>query len=180
MITKAEQQEMFREYQTPPHVQRHCNEVARVARVIAEALNRKGYSLNVDEIYGAAMVHDVVRTRKDHDIEGAKILIERCHPEEAELVRRHMRYHPFHSADQLEEIDILCLADRTVREDEYVGVDERIEYLLHKPNFSSPEAKNGIEQARLQTKELVRGIEEILGESFDDLCRKPENAASNS
>ena len=40
-ITEREQHLLFDEYNTPLHVQRHCNEVARVAGILAEALDRQ-------------------------------------------------------------------------------------------------------------------------------------------
>lgn len=167
-ITEEEQQELFREYNTPPHVQRHCNEVARVAKILAEKLNEHGYHLDVQEIYGAAMVHDVVRVIERHDLEGAKILEAGHHPKEADLVRRHMRYGPFHPVDQLEEIDILCLADRTVKENHYVGIDERMDYLLRKPGVTE-EKRRGINRARENTRELIQQIESRIGTTFEDL-----------
>ena len=48
-ITEEEQQALFQEYNTPPHVQRHCNEVARVSKILAEALNEHGYNIDVNE-----------------------------------------------------------------------------------------------------------------------------------
>lgn len=167
-ITEEEQQALFREYRTPPHVQRHCNEVARVARILAETLNEHGYHLDVKEIYGAAMVHDVVRVMDRHDLEGAKILEARNHPKEADLVRRHMRYAPFHPVDALEEIDILCLADRTVKENRYVGIDERMDYLLRKPGVTE-EKRQGINRARENTRQLIQQIESRIGISFREL-----------
>ena len=70
-----------------------ANEVARVAVVIAERLKDKGIQINVDELRGAALVHDVLRTEKDHDKLGAEVLMNMNLPHEAELVRRHMTYH---------------------------------------------------------------------------------------
>lgn len=58
-ITEREQHLLFDEYNTPIHVQRHCNEVARVAGILAEALDRHGYHIDVKLVYGAALVHDV-------------------------------------------------------------------------------------------------------------------------
>ena len=67
IIDKAEQEKLFSMYETPEHVQLHCNEVARVAGLIGEALNEKGYHLDIKSIRGAAMFHDIVRVHKDLD-----------------------------------------------------------------------------------------------------------------
>ena len=71
-ITEREQHLLFDEYNTPIHVQRHCNEVARVAGILAEELDRHGYHIDVKLVYGAALVHDVVRPWDQHAIEGRK------------------------------------------------------------------------------------------------------------
>ncbi|MBQ6583435.1 MAG: HD domain-containing protein [Mogibacterium sp.] len=173
-ITREEQQSLFREFETPKHVQAHCNAVARTAKRIAEALNEHGYHLDVDLIYGAALVHDVLRVQKEHDLRGAELLESRNHPEEADLVRMHMRYNPFSPASDLHEIDILCLADRTVLEDQFVGIDKRMDYLLQKKNF--PEDKKPyIDIARQQGLTFVHEIEEIIGMTLEELLRaEPE------
>ena len=172
-ITEEEQQALFQEYNTPPHVQRHCNEVARVSKILAEALNEHGYNIDVNEVFGAASVHDVVRLMDHHDVEGAKILEARNHPKEANLVLQHMHYGPFHAVDQLEEIDILCLADRTVKENQYVGIDRRMDYLLQKPNMNERK-RIGINHAREETRVLIGEIEEIIGCSLGTLVAKDE------
>lgn len=170
-ITEEEQQELFREYNTPPHVQRHCNEVARVAGLLAQALNANGYTIDVDEVVGAASVHDVVRLMDHHDVEGAKILAARNHSKEAELVLQHMHYAPFHPVDQLTEIDVLCLADRTVKENQYVGIDRRMDYLLAKPNVTEKK-RIGINRVREETRILIQQIEDVIGCSLTDLFAK--------
>ena len=63
-IDKENEQELFAKYNTPKHVQRHCDEVARVAVVIAERLKDKGIQINVDELRGAALVHERAKNRK--------------------------------------------------------------------------------------------------------------------
>lgn len=167
-ITEREQHLLFDEYNTPIHVQRHCNEVARVTGILAEALDRHGYHIDVKLVYGAALVHDVVRPWDQHAIEGGKILARIGFPKEAELVRRHMTYGPFHRVEDLEEIDVLCLADRTVKENHYVGIDIRMDYLLKKPNMTE-QKKEKINQARESTRLLIHQIEGVLDCTFEQL-----------
>ncbi|ASS37719.1 HD domain-containing protein [Mogibacterium pumilum] len=170
-IDKEKQQELFAKYNTPEHVQRHCNEVARVSVLIAESLIAKGFQINVKELRGAALVHDVLRTEKDHDKLGAEVLMDMKLPHEADLVRRHMIYHPFNCAEKFQEIDILCLADRLVKEDCYVGLDERMQYLIDKPG-KTQERTARILKAKAHTQEIIYELEEVLGVTLDELCRK--------
>lgn len=173
-ITKEEQQRLFEEYETPPHIRAHCDEVARVSVLIAQALNEKGYHLSVEMLRGAASVHDVVRLREDHDFEAARILRERAHEEEAELVRQHMTYFPFRTVEAFREQDVLCLADRLVREDAYVGLECRMRYLMEKPG-ETPARTARIMEAKAQTQEVIAALEAVIGQTLDALCAKKKD-----
>ena len=177
-IDKEKQQELFVKYNTPEHVQRHCDEVARVSVLIAEGLNERGFELNIEELRGAALVHDVLRTEKEHDRLGAEVLMNMELPHEAELVRRHMTYHPFNHADRFEEIDVLCLADRLVKEDCYVGLDERMQYLIDKPG-KTPERTERILKAKVHTQDIINELEGVLGMTLDQLCGKERSKESD-
>ena len=165
MITRDEQQRLFEKYDTPLHVRAHCNEVARVAVKIAEELDRHGYKLDTGLIGGAASVHDVVRPLADHDIKGGEILDEEGYHDEAELVRRHMKYRDFNKVEDLSEQDILCLADRLVKEDRYVGLQERMDYLIAKPSCTSEMAER-IRRSQTITQDLIDEIEKTIGMSL--------------
>ena len=169
MITKEIQQEMFDEYDTPPHVRRHCNAVTEAALKIGRALNAAGYGLDLELIEGAARVHDVCRTAEHHDEVGAEFLIAHGYPVEAELVRGHMT-HPFGTVEGIDELDVLCLADRVVKEDRYVGIEERMKYLLAKPKVT-PEWAERIRKAMEMTQVYIHEIEAVIGTTFDDLLK---------
>ena len=38
----------------------------------------------------------------------------------------------FSDFDKLDETDLVCLGDRLVKEDQYVGLNDRIDYIIHK------------------------------------------------
>lgn len=170
-ITKAVQKELFDKYKTPLHVQAHCNAVAETAKAIANALNENGYNLNVDVLYGAALVHDVLRVMDDHAIRGAEVLYDLGYMDEGDIVLQHMSYPMPNDADHLEEIDIVCIADRTVREDEYVGIDLRMQYLIEKPG-ANPERTRRILAAKEHTRGIINGLEDRIGMTLDDLLKK--------
>lgn len=169
VIGKTQQQELFEEFSTPEHVRQHCNEVARVATLIGEKLNEHGYHLDIDEIRGAALVHDLVRVQPHHDIRGAEILEKKGYPDEAGLVRRHMKYYPFNDADHVDEQDVLCLADRVVKENHYVGLDERMDYLIHKSGIT-PDKVEKILKSKEHTGRFIKSLEKIMGITLDQLC----------
>ena len=167
MIDKAIQEKMFDEYRTPEHVRKHCDAVTEVAVTIGRALNAAGRNLDLELIEGAARVHDVARTADRHADVGAEFLIERGYPQEAELVRYHMN-HPFGSLDNIDEQDVLCLADRVVREDQYVGIEKRVEYLLAKPGMTE-EGAALMKSVMSATMQYIHGVEDIIGVTLDEL-----------
>lgn len=169
-ITKEKQQELFEEYHTPEHVRRHCEEVARVAVLIASRLDEQGFEINIAELRGAAMVHDVLRVEDNHDEKGADLLLSLNFPNEAELVRRHMKYFPFNNARHFEAIDVLCLADRVVKEDNYVGLNERMQYLIDKPG-KNPMRTARILAAKKHTQTIIDQLENLMGITLDELCK---------
>ena len=172
MIDQETQIKMFDEYGTPPHVRRHCDAVTLAALRIGRALNAAGFGLDLELIEGAARIHDVARTAERHADAGAVFLIERGYPAEAELVRGHMS-HFFGKPEEADELDVLCLADRVVKEDRYVGIDERMAYLLAKPGVT-PDLAEKIVRAMEFTKGYIAEIEKIIGVSFDDLLGQDE------
>ena len=145
----------------------HCKAVARVAAGLAEELNRRGYNLDVELARGAALVHDVARTVDRHDLAGYEILMVRGYDEEAEIVRVHMTYPHFNPLDKLNECDLVCLADRVVKEDRYVGLDERIDYILQKAHNCEPERRKRILTNKERTQSLIDGIEALIGKKMD-------------
>lgn len=166
-ITPAECEELYIKYQTPAHIVRHCKAVAEAAYKVAAKLNENGCSYDLDLILGAGLAHDVVRLEEKHWEAGAEILAELGYLDEAEIVKHHMM-HPFDPSRPITELDLVCLGDRIVKEDKYVGVAERIQYILNKaPKF--PGVEERIMKNKKLTDELVAIIETKIGQSLDSL-----------
>jgi len=170
-ITEDIKNELFKEYETPKHIIGHCEEVARVSDLIALKLNDFGYKFNIELLNGAASVHDLVRLRDRHDLECAKILRKKGYEKESKLVENHMRYSPFNKIEDIDEQDVLCLADRLVLEDSYVGLEKRMEYIKGKVK-DKPEIIEKILNRQAETKRLMDSIESKIGISIDELCAK--------
>lgn len=164
-------EKLYTTYETPPWVIGHCKEVSRVATTIGEALNQRGYNLDTELIRVSGLAHDVLRTKDDHDLEMGKLLDEMGYHEEADVVRRHMRYY-FNPIEELNETDIMCLADRIVKEDTYVGIIDRVDYLIHKPG-ETPNRTERLLGAREESKAYIAQIEDLLGQSIDSLFFSP-------
>lgn len=173
-ITEEEVRRLYAEYATPDHVKAHCRAVAETAVKLAETLNKHGYSLDLDLIKGAGLAHDVARTSDEHWKIGANALESLGYKDEADIIRVHMFYSPFNPVDKLNECDMVCLADRLVKEDKYVGLDERIEYILKKAP-DKPEVISNIMSRKAETEKLLDDIALVIGQTVDSLFSNKEN-----
>ena len=70
--------------------------------------------------------------------------------------------------EKINETDILCLSDRMVKEDQYVGLDNRMQYILDKFK-GNPEAVLRIGERIKDNKAMIDRIEKIIGTSIDSL-----------
>ena len=169
-ITEEECEALFKKYHTPAHVIGHCRAVSNTAVTIGRKLNGHGFTLDIDLIKGAGLVHDVARVSDKHWEVGAEILENLGYKDEAAIVRVHMPY-DFHAFDKLDETDLVCLGDRLVKEDQYVGLNDRIEYIIHKAG-NAPEITRKILQKKAQTERFMNCIEETIGQTIDSLFMK--------
>jgi putative nucleotidyltransferase with HDIG domain len=166
--SKEECMALLKEYQTPEHVIRHCLKVTETALKIAVALNEKGENLDLELIQGAGLIHDIARVEDKHWEIGADIAYQHGYDKESEIIRVHMHYICDPQKPSLNETDILCLADRMVKEDEYVGLERRMQYILDKFKENS-EAVARISERIKDNKALIHRIEKAIGTSIDSL-----------
>jgi len=153
---------LLKQYNTPAHVIRHCVKVTETALKIGQALNEKGCGLDLGLIQGAGLIHDIARVEEKHWEIGANIAAEHGYHMEAEIIRIHMFYECDPNKERISEADIICLADRMVKEDQYVGLETRMQYVLDKFR-GNPEATARISERIGKNKLMIRRIEEILG-----------------
>ena len=162
--------QMLADYGTPAHVIGHCKAVAAVALKLAKALNARGFQLDEDLILASGLLHDMARVEDMHWEVAARYCEVRGMHQEAAIIRVHMTYDPFNDLEHLNETDLICLADRTVLEDRYAGIDRRIDYIIAKAErHGHPEHKPHILRKKAETKVLIGQIEDFLGTSMDAL-----------
>ncbi len=123
-------------HSVPEHIQRHSEQVARVARRLLEALERwDDVTLDRSLVEAGALLHDVAKaeclvSRKDHAVEGARILRERGLEAVAPLVERHVNLGNWDPEGPITEVEILNYSDKRVRHEEVVTLRERFLDLL--------------------------------------------------
>lgn len=171
--TKEECLSILNEYGTPLHVKKHCEAVAETAFRIAKELNRHGFDFDLQLILGAGLLHDIARTEDKHWEIGARIAQSLGYVQEAEIIKVHMMYTPFSPLEEATETDMVCLADKLVKEDKYVGIDERIDYIIKKAERQGhPEARASLMEKKEETKAFIRDIEKTIGTSIDEIMEK--------
>lgn len=116
-------------YKTPDQVRRHCRTVCRQAVIIAEKLNAAGYMVDSEIVRSASLLHDVVRTEKNHAAKGADVVRREGYPAVADVIRRHHDLecsgeNPWEEPMWLETA-VVYLADKQVEEDRVVTLEER-------------------------------------------------------
>lgn len=118
--TAGEQEALFRLFETPERVRAHCDAVRRTALALAAEV--PGIDLCLLE--AAAKLHDAARNRRNHPAVLAEELERIGYGRLAAVIRVHMDL-PESMSDTLDERSLLYLADKLVREDRYVGLEER-------------------------------------------------------
>ena len=166
-LTENECYRLFREYGTPDRVTAHCLEVARCAYLIACELNKSGYDLDIDLVRSSALIHDLMRTSEEHDVKAGEVLMSLGYEQEAAIVSDHMTY-VFNPLPVITEHDVVCLSDRIVKEHEYAGIDDRVEYLINKAP-EDLERKERLLYWKEKVRDYIHGIESIIGITFDEL-----------
>lgn len=160
--------DLLESYGTPPHVIRHCIAVSNTAVRMGEALAEKGVVLDLPLLEASSLLHDIARVEENHGVKGAMIAERYGYHQVAKLIKCHMFYATDPNKEKITEQDLLCLADRMVREDEYVGLDDRMQNVLDKLIAAGVNTERFCH--RLEENRLIKDrIEKIIGTSIDEL-----------
>lgn len=110
-------------FSMPDNVKSHCNKVAHVALNLCGKLSQKGIMLNQGIVVAAGMLHDIAKGSSMHAKVGAIWLKDMGYDEIAKIVGEHMELKTI--SDTLTEKEVVYLADKMVRGDKIVSIDER-------------------------------------------------------
>ncbi|MGI6735886.1 MAG: HD domain-containing protein [Anaerovoracaceae bacterium] len=172
---EAECLRMLAEYGTPQRVINHCREVTRVAVAVGERLNQRGFALNIELVRAAGLLHDIARVEPRHWEVGARVVRAAGYDDVADIIAAHMTYPQFSPAAETNETDLVCLGDRTVREDTCVGVEARMAYIMDKARRNAGDEREQvlarIERSKEKLTQYVHDLEKIMGCSMADLLR---------
>lgn len=151
-------------YHVPNNIIRHCKEVSRITLNILNKLNENGYNFNKNVMQASALLHDLARMEKNHADAGAKILKDLGYEKVGNIISTHMDI----EVDEREDItenEILYLADKVIKEDKFLKLQERLsEYSLKfADNF---QALNKIRNRFNEAEKIQKKIENIVGKNF--------------
>lgn len=162
--------------ETPSHIIRHCIAVTNTALAMADALIEKGWDINRKLVYAAGMLHDCLRTKKEHGRAGADLLRHYGYKRVADIVLHHMDYAPDLPVRTVDENDLVCLGDKLCQEDRLVTLEERMKPVRER--FKGDKEVLDIVTARISAASAVLDfISEAIGKDVYELLKETQRLA---
>ena len=160
-------------YSMLPNIVEHSYRVCQVASFLGKALSGPENGLDPALIVASSLLHDITKTRslktkEQHAGTGGRLLEDLGYPQVAEVVRGHVRLPHGDTLTPPREIHIINYADKRVRHDTVVSLEERFIDLLERYGVT-PERRVRIEQMREATLELEGNIFRRIDFAPDDL-----------
>lgn len=177
--TREECDALMARYAMLPNIVAHSRQVMRVSLAIADHL-QSGVSVNRDLVVAAALLHDITKTRslethERHDASGGALLREMGFARTAEIVEQHVLLRDVDLDGGLEEREIVCYADKRVRHDAVVTLEERIQDLIARYG-DSEEIRRLIHVNSSQIFALERKIAGFMTVGIEEAIRSQEDA----
>ena len=156
--------EFFRRYEMLPHIVRHSELVADVALLIARKLNSGGQQLDLALVEAGALLHDItktmcIKTKENHAQTGGELIDSLGYPAVANIVRQHICLDPGSSERYaVTEVEVINYADKRVKHEEVVDIEERFRDVLERYVKKMPELQDRFKQVQVETQLLEQKI----------------------
>jgi putative nucleotidyltransferase with HDIG domain len=161
--TRAECEVILVTQSVAPSQVRHSRRVAEVAERIALALARSGLTLNVELVRAGALLHDLAKGQPNHAAVGAEYLRSMDFPRVATIVGAHTKLDFL--GGHLDECAIVYLADKLVRGDSVVTLEQRFQPALAR--FSdNPPALHAVQSRMATALAVAQAVVTQLGVSI--------------
>ena len=160
-------------YSMLPNIVEHSYRVCQLAAFLGKALSGPENGLDPALIVASSLLHDITKTRslktkEKHAGTGGRLLEDLGYPQVAEVIRGHVRLSAGDRLDPLREVHIINYADKRVRHDTVVSLEERFIDLMDRYG-GTPERTVRLEQMRESALELDKNIFRRLDSTPDDL-----------
>ena len=119
---------------TPSNIIEHSKAVCIVAENVVENLIKKGIKVNKELVIAGALLHDVERHKDNHVFRGVELVKKLGYPEVAQVMLRHTLYKIENNEPKTIEEKIVFYADKRVKNDEIVSMEERYKDLKERYN----------------------------------------------
>ena len=147
------------------NIKAHSEMVCRVALLVADWLDQAGVPLNRSAVETGALAHDLAKTpclgtERLHAQEGEEILRGLGYPQLGQLVGRHV---VIPASQPLDETMLVNYADKRVKHDEIVDLNERFHYIEKRYGNNDPERIKRIKAGLARALEVERIIFQAMG-----------------
>lgn len=119
----------------PNYIIKHCKKVEEIATDISISINKyirdESKKININLISSAALLHDIKRIEKNHEIKGANFIESLGYEKISFIVKTHMNLDES-MKNEINENTILYFSDKLVDEDKFVGLESRFSNKINK------------------------------------------------
>lgn len=157
--TKEECIALLRKNNVPDNIIAHTKKVCEFSLKVCDMLEGRNIKVNKDLVAAAALLHDIKKLDPgEHEIEADKLMQSLGYPEVGMVIKKHGLKHLFESEfmPKTWEEKVVFYADKRVKNDKIVSVDERFEYI--KQRYKSDDVEKEIELTKNFEKELLGDV----------------------
>lgn len=170
-VTRCRQ--LMDRYSMLPNIIEHSYRVCQVAAFLGRALSVTEDGLDPALIVASSLLHDITKTRslktkENHAVTGGRLLEDLGYPQVAEVVRAHVWLTGDEALGPLHEIHIINYADKRVRHNTVVSLEERFVDLMERYG-GTPERRLRLEQMRHTARRLEQRIFRRIDPAPDNL-----------
>jgi hypothetical protein len=166
---------LWDKYEMLDNIRRHSEKVADMAHSVSLILERQGYPVVPDAVRASGLLHDLAKTYtikyggSHSQLGSAWVTHETRNPEIARGVLFHVHW-PWDEAlddDRLLLVMLIEYADKRVRHDNYVSLDERFTDLQNRYGINEY-ARERIEMSHQQGQRIEKALSRRLGVNLDE------------
>ena len=175
--TRKECLSLIERYEMLPHIVRHSKIVTQVALLLGRKLNDCGCDLDLNLVEAGALLHDItktasIETKENHAHTGAELLVSLGYSAVADVVRQHISLDPpVSSSESISEAALVNYADKRVKHEEVVGIEERFRDIKERYIRRFPALQERFEAVQLETQLIEKKI-------FSRIDISPEQVAT--
>lgn len=169
------------QYEMLDNIREHSFMVARVAKTLVDNLGEGTTLPPEDKVVAGALLHDIAKTRclnnnVHHARDGQNICNELGHPEIGEIVVEHVVLknfnEPLYQRGVFSAREIVYYADKRVRHDQVVSLDDRLAYIIERYAGGNAENERRIRLNFAATKTLEKYLFARLDFSAEELSNR--------